>query len=465
MQNRIIQKYVIKEIIPNYLIGVGFLSVIFVVITLFQLVQLVVEKNVPVDKVIKLLILYLPLIFQFTIPIAVIVGTLLAIGRLSDDTEIIAMRACGISLFKVFLPVIWFGIFVTLFTLFFYEIILPESAQQYAEAKIEIYQINPTSELSKSLSFKTIDGITISVDAVNSSTNELINVRINYLNENKLIFARRALLLSKDYEKNAFPLILFNSTIQPGNVKDPKSDKRFDEQFNIQQTIYIPDRPTDVLIPRGIQVWSLSEFYKNLEEREFQHSLQTIQNYNQLNKLRIDFLQKKNNYNQFINKNNIKNKIDVNSPKYKDLFLKYKIEYKKAELFFNRQRRIIDRRSSFEGRMGIMSDQYHFHRKLAFSFSALAFALLGAPLGIFSKRAGKSLGFGLSILIIIIFIGLVFLGNFLFQKKIMHPILASWYADGVLYIIGGFFIAYRLGGHENLRAFIKNLFWRKKVIS
>ncbi|MDH5681696.1 MAG: LptF/LptG family permease, partial [Spirochaetota bacterium] len=415
MKLNIMTRYILKEIFPNYLIGLGFISVILIVVQIFQLVSLTVEKNVPVTKVLNLLLLYIPLVMQFTLPIAVVVGTLLAVGRLSDDTEITAMRASGISLLKVFFPVMWFGLLLTFFTLLFYEIILPFAAERYAEAKIEMYQINPTAELSKSLSYDTIDRIRITVDSVDTNTNELVNVRINYLNENKLIFARRALLLSKDYQKNAFPLILFNSTMQPANVKNPKVEDKFDEQFNMRQTIYIPDRPSDAIIPRGNMLWSLSEFYVNLEKKKFQIALNNLRDYNRMNKFQLEHNETKRDYAQFV-QHLSKNEKTMNG----NLVQKQKMEWKtrvaKSHLRFKRIKRIIDRRETLQGRMHLINEQYLFHRKLAFSFSALAFAMLGAPLGIFSKRAGKSLGLGLSILIILLFFGMVFLGNFLMRN-------------------------------------------------
>ena len=95
----ILNVYIIKEIIPNYCVGVGFLSVILFISQLFQTIQMVVERNVEMAIVAKLLVLYIPIIFQFTLPIGVVLGVLLSVGRLSDDSEIIAMRACGVSLF------------------------------------------------------------------------------------------------------------------------------------------------------------------------------------------------------------------------------------------------------------------------------------------------------------------------------------------------------------------------------
>ncbi|MDH5682578.1 MAG: LptF/LptG family permease, partial [Spirochaetota bacterium] len=364
----------------------------------------------------------------------------------------------GISLLKVFFPVMWFGLLLTLFTLSFYEFILPSAAEEYAEAKIELYQINPTAELSKSLSYDTIDRIRITVDSVDTNTNELINVRINYLNENKLIFARRALLLSKDYQKNAFPLILFNSTMQPANVKNPKVEDKFDEQFNMKQTIYIPDRPSDAIIPRGNMLWSLTEFYKNLEKKKFRLALNNLRDYNRMNKFKLDYNEAKKDYARFIQYVS-KNEKKMDPKALQKDKMEWKTRLAKSHLRHKRIMRIIKRRETLQGRMHLINEQYLFHRKLAFSFSALAFAMLGAPLGIFSKRAGKSLGLGLSILIILLFFGMVFLGNFLMKNGVLSAEVSSWYPDWVLYVIGILLIMLRISGRDSWARLLKDYYY------
>ncbi len=440
-------KYIIKEIIPNYFIGLGFLSVILLVVQIFQLVRLVVEKNVPADKVIKLLLLYLPLILQLTIPIAVIVGTLLAIGRLSSDSEITAMRACGISLLRVFVPSILFGLVMTIVTLGFYEYIVPVAAREYAQARIQIYQINPTAELSKSLSYNTIDGIKISVDSVNSATNELVNVRINYINENKLIFAPQGLLLPKDDDKNVFPLILFNSTMQPANIQHPNVEKRFDEQHNVQQIIYIPDRPSDQIIPAGNQLWSLSQFYKNINRQKYRIALNNLRDYNRSYNYQIDYLTNKKIYDNFL-KTHKEAKAEAAQKQNKKKLMDLKRAYIKPKLKQRRLQNILKTRNDPTGHAysSIRKDEYTFHRKIVLAFSALAFALLGAPLGIFSKRAGKSLGLGVSILVIVFYFGMIFLGNYLMKREILSPIISNWYSNIVLYLMGFYYLHQRLIG-------------------
>ena len=451
----IINRYILKEIFPNYLVGVGFLSVILFVVQIFKMVRLFVERNTDFFLTIKVLFLYIPLILQITLPIGVILGVILAVSRLSDDSEIIAMRSCGVSLFKIFTPAIGFGFLMTLFILIFYQFILPFAVKQYAYTKIALYQTNPTAQLAKNLSYDTIDGIKITIDSVDPKTNQLVNVRINYINENRLIFAKNALLLSKNFEKNAFPLVLFNSTIYPSNLIDPDVSDRFNEQFNEKQIIYIPDRQFSELIPDGTQLLSLTELQKQLQKRSFSIALDNLRGYNQLKKSQIQALNKKQELDQIL-----KNKPPKNSPQfqfYSTNVLNKKIEKKKLDILVKRFQRILKQSHLPEKRMPLIQDQYYYYRKLSFSFAALVFSILGAPLGIFSKRTGKSMGFGMSILLISLFFFFLFLGNILLKKYFFPPFLSSWLPNIVLFLLGSFFVFYRLNSWTSLSDMFKSL--------
>ncbi len=451
----ILTKSILKEIIPNYLIGVGFLSAILLIAEIFRLVKLAVEKNVAIGTVLKLLVLYLPIILQLTLPIAVIVGTLLAMGRLSNDNEITAMRSCGLSLKKVFLAYINFGIIITILTLVFYEFIVPVTTKEYVKVTVKMFQINPTAELSKSLSYNTIDGIRISVDSVNSRTNEIFNVRINYVNENKLIFAPRGIILTKDKKKNVFPIVLFNSTMQPGNLIFESSRESninmkgeyFNEKHNVLQTIYIPDVSDDKFIPGGTRLWSISDFFIKIKAKKFANALSNIQNYNKLKNYRISYENKRKLYDEYIKANKDSKSIEAKKD-YEKRIRDLKIAYAKPQLSYKKAKAVIDRIEKRKGE-GFNSrdlNEYALHRRLIIAFSALAFALLGAPLGIFSKRSGKSLGLGISIIIIFMYLGLIFLGNYLMNKGILSVIISCWYANIILYILGFILIYRRLQG-------------------
>jgi len=84
------------------------------------------------------------------------------------------------------------------------------------------------------------------------------------------------------------------------------------------------------------------------------------------------------------------------------------------------------------------------YRKLSLSFASLTFVLIGAPLGVMFKKGGKSIGFGLSFLLILIYYIMTMLGESLGERGILPPFLTMWAPTILLSSIGLFLIFRRI---------------------
>lgn len=140
---RIIYRYIIWECIPPFLTGSLFFTLIFVLDKLRQLVELAVEKNTPIDVVMQLFLYMLPFTAAITIPMGVLFGTLMAFGRMSGDSEIIAMRVGGISIYNIFKPIFYFGIIVTIVMFLFINYIMPETNYRFKTLWRSVMVSNP----------------------------------------------------------------------------------------------------------------------------------------------------------------------------------------------------------------------------------------------------------------------------------------------------------------------------------
>lgn len=114
--NTLINRYLIREMIPPFGITLVFFLFIFLMTKLLEVTNFVVNYDVSA-WVIGLMLLYsVPFFLQFVIPMAVMMGVLLAFLRLSSDNETVAMKACGISVYKVLGPALGFSLLGTLAT-------------------------------------------------------------------------------------------------------------------------------------------------------------------------------------------------------------------------------------------------------------------------------------------------------------------------------------------------------------
>ena len=92
-----LSRYIFKEMIAPTVLGFSFYTFIILMRNLFDFAGMIIKRSLPAATVGKLLLLSLPHIVVLTVPMSLLFGILIAIGRLSADSEIIAMRALGIS--------------------------------------------------------------------------------------------------------------------------------------------------------------------------------------------------------------------------------------------------------------------------------------------------------------------------------------------------------------------------------
>ena len=114
---RQIDRLITKELIGPWLFGVGLFSALLMAATyLGRLVGYIVDQA-PGELVGQLVVLSLPAILVKTFTMAVLLAALLAFGRLSSDSEIVALRAGGASIYRIVAPVAFFSLLVAMITL------------------------------------------------------------------------------------------------------------------------------------------------------------------------------------------------------------------------------------------------------------------------------------------------------------------------------------------------------------
>src|SRR5208282_1632501 len=120
---RILTRYILKEIISYSLLGLLVFTFVVFIRQLGSLLELVVRHNVPLRDMATLFLLPVPSILMMTIPLAVMVGTLIGLSRMAADGEVIAARASGMGLGCFVRPVmllavsgwavtLWMGLFL-----------------------------------------------------------------------------------------------------------------------------------------------------------------------------------------------------------------------------------------------------------------------------------------------------------------------------------------------------------------
>lgn len=127
----LLDKYILKQIIEMFLMGVCvFTSIIFASDTFITLIKQISLFGIPFNVAFMIIILNLPSVIVMTIPMGVLLSTVMTLNKLSLASEITVMRACGIGLNRIAKPIFIFAVLMSLFSFVLNESIVPVMAKQ-----------------------------------------------------------------------------------------------------------------------------------------------------------------------------------------------------------------------------------------------------------------------------------------------------------------------------------------------
>ena len=133
--------YIASQLINPLLFSVGLVSVLGVAIGyLSDLADKVVDSNLPLIQASEILLLKVPEFTAYALPISVMLSTLLTYGRLSSDSELIAFRGCGVSLYRLIIPAVVMSLLVTGVTFLVSELVVPAANYRATGILVEYLQ-------------------------------------------------------------------------------------------------------------------------------------------------------------------------------------------------------------------------------------------------------------------------------------------------------------------------------------
>ncbi|MEO0202963.1 MAG: LptF/LptG family permease [candidate division WOR-3 bacterium] len=172
-----IDLYVVRLHILPFLGSILVITTVLLLDKIFELMDLLIRKGVPIEIVLKLLMYALPFILSLSIPMAVLVGSLVAFGNLSQSFEIIAAKSCGISLKRLLIGPLLFAIIVFIFMVWFNDRILPESNHRFKNLIIDIYIKRPIAQIKSGL-FNEVGNYKLYIGNKDDRTSYIEDVRI-----------------------------------------------------------------------------------------------------------------------------------------------------------------------------------------------------------------------------------------------------------------------------------------------
>lgn len=135
---RRLDRYLLAEILGPLALGFLVYTFIMLIRVLFRSADLIIRSDVALETVGKLLLLSLPNIVVLTIPMSFLFAILIAVGRLSSDSELVAIRASGISLFSLYRPILMLSVLLSSLNVYLMLELLPEGNRAFQQLQLEI---------------------------------------------------------------------------------------------------------------------------------------------------------------------------------------------------------------------------------------------------------------------------------------------------------------------------------------
>jgi lipopolysaccharide export system permease protein len=180
----ILDRYVVKEMIPPFVFGFVAILLFMTVNMLFLAADYIFGKHIPVTLTLRWLILEIPVLLYIVLPFATLVGAMLGFGRLAGDRELTAMRTSGVPLRRIAIPGYVVGLIVMIAAFLINENLAPASQRQADVVMRQIEYRSTVPIIAPNQMIKTTNGsqeYTVYVGSVDPTTGLMRNIQISVM--------------------------------------------------------------------------------------------------------------------------------------------------------------------------------------------------------------------------------------------------------------------------------------------
>ena len=264
---KILDRYVWKELLVPFLIGLFVSTFLLLIDKIYDLTDLIINKGVPVPLVLLLLTYILPAFLVLTIPIGLLLAILVAFGRLSADMEIVALKASGVSPLRLLRPVLIFGAVATVATWLLITEAVPRSNHAFKSLVFDILRKQAAVGLKERVFNDTFGSFVIYVDELATDQVALRHVFVadeRKADELRFITAQEGQLISDEVNRRV-TLHLTNGAV---HETTPQALQKY-RQTNFRSydiTLVFDNSLTRAAdAPKGDREMTLAELHANAE--------------------------------------------------------------------------------------------------------------------------------------------------------------------------------------------------------
>jgi len=515
MKRFILSRYVLREHVGPFIFGFSVITLIFLLNLLFRELSRMLSKGLPWNVVLEFFALNLAWIVALAVPMAVLMATLMAFGRLAADNEITAMKASGVSLYRVITPVLLAAVFVTIGMIWFNNEVLPEFNHRARILAGDIARKKPGVSIEPGVWYNSIPDYGLLVQELTDS----VQAETGPANPNGVTIARNLLIddhSAPDYSRvisarrgylelnpkiGALVITLFDGELQELDFK------KLEELRHVTFTKHVLSIEVDNMFLRRSESEYRGDREKSAQQmrqevaanrRQFYESLKTINEHvardlhrtlgttfgissvatdSALSAAPVATMVQEPNMPAAINPTRPAN-LYVRDPladaEKKAVAVNAKLNADSIAAQTRRERmnlRLVNARQTLYNIQNQLTVTYSYertsksllveiHKKYSIPVACLVFVIIGAPLGFMARRGGLAAGGGLSLGFFLLYWAFLIGGEDLADRQYIPPFMAMWAAN---FIVGlfGVYLLWRAAKENVTLDFRKLLWWRR----
>ena len=408
-------KYITKDTFFSFFVAFLFFFFVFFVNQLLLMAQEILTKKVPLFQVVLLIFYALPSIIAMSAPFASLMGTLMTIGRLSSDNEVLIMLSSGLSYRMIFLPALVVGIIISIFSFITNDVLLPAGTIQFSRLYRRILVSTPALELEANSVKRFKNTVIVTGPVADAGMDNILIMDRTSEGERRVIMARNAEL--KDSGREGLSLDLSGAFIQ-SSKEVVRNDYDYASagflSYWVPQEDLIQAVPT--ISPREM---SSTDVRKEIAVKEIALGTRIDDRAGRL-------------LTQALNLEGTLRKGPINE------------EWNRRENNFNAFNR------EYAAAMAMRNDQslhvyrLEYYKKFSIPFGALSFVLLAVSLGLMAKKSGQTVGFIFGVIISVIYWAMLLGGQTLGIRLGYSSFWSMWMPNLLAASIGFFLFIARI---------------------
>ena len=435
-----LNKYLFKQSLIPFLFSVSVITTMLFLQFLIRAVDRFLGKGLDAFTIFEYLYLNLAWIIALSVPMSLLISSVMTFGRMAQQNEITALKSAGVNLYNIIKPAIWFASIIAIFLCLFNNLILPEMNYNARLLAKDIYKKKPELTIEPGYFIDMIPEYTMIVrdmDETNFKDVKIFNKNNN--TEQTTIYANEGTISS---DGNVININLIDGEIHEIDLMDFDYYRKI--KFKTHQIIISMDdlmlnrtnesnrTDREMRVPQMIQEIEknkslISKIYDRIDKVKEEigitnpnaNSLAIIENEIQLLKqLKNNVVSEERDYNEDVQTSAFENKdyilsLTNNARQFKNEFTLIE-NYEKTNNKF----------------------KVEIHKKFTLALACILFTLVGAPLGILVRNGGMTIASGLSIAFFLVYYILLIWGEQLADRSLLNPGLGSWLPNIALFISG-----------------------------